>query len=107
MDSNTVLKQLLLMGVGATSAVLDSIKKSLDKGVIEGRLDPEDAKQFLDDVVIRIREEQGNLEDQFRKQVRVALKDLEVPTQSELEVLKARIEQLEFQVRQLQDRQRY
>ncbi len=104
MDSNAVLKQLLLMGVGATSAMIDSIKKSLDKGVIEGRLDPEDAKLFLDDLLVRFREEQGNLEDQFRKQVRTTLKELEVPTQSELDVLKARIEQLEFQVRQLQDR---
>jgi polyhydroxyalkanoate synthesis regulator phasin len=104
MDGNTILKQLLLMGVGATSAAIDEIKKSLDKGVVDGRLDAEDAKHFVDDVVVRIREEQGNLEDQFRKQVKTVLKDMEVPTQSELDVLKARIEQLEFQVRQLQDK---
>jgi polyhydroxyalkanoate synthesis regulator phasin len=104
MDSNAILKQLLLLGVGATSLVVERLKKTLDEWVVQGRLNPEDAKQFLDDMVIRIREEQGNLEDQFRKQVKVALKDLEVPTQSEFEVIKARIEQLEFQVRQLQDR---
>ncbi|WP_218079917.1 phasin family protein [Anthocerotibacter panamensis] len=104
MDSNAILKQLLLSAVSATSAVVDQLRKNLDELVVQGRLNPEDAKQFLDDIFIRIREEQGNLEDQFRKQVRIALKELEVPTQSEFEVLKARLEQLEFQVRQLQDR---
>ncbi|AGY60428.1 phasin family protein [Gloeobacter kilaueensis] len=101
---NNVLRQLLLMGVGATAVLTERIQQAVDEWVGEGRLRQEDAKEFLDDLLIRLREEQGNLEEQFRRQIKTVLKEYDVPNQSEIEALKNRLDRLEYQLRQLQDR---
>lgn len=101
---NNVLKQILLMGVGATALITERLQQAADEWVVNGRLSQEDAKEFLDDLLIRIREEQGNVEDQFRRQIKIALKELDVPSQSELDAIKSRLDRIEYQLRQIQER---
>ncbi len=102
---NDVLKQILLMGVGATTVISERIQKAVDEWVVDGRIQQDDAKEFLDDLLIRIREEQGNFEEQLRRQLKVVLKEWDVPNQAELEAIKGRLDRVEYQLRQMQERQ--
>jgi polyhydroxyalkanoate synthesis regulator phasin len=52
----------------------------------------------------QIKSEQGNFEAQMERQMRHMLQDLGVPRQSEMDELRGRIDRLERQVRDLENK---
>lgn len=104
MDSNNWLKQLMLLGVGTTSLVAEKLREAGDELVKDGKLNPEQAKAVMDDVIQQLKSEQGNLEVQMQRQLRNMLQELGVPRQSEMDELRGRIDRLERQVRDLENR---
>lgn len=104
MDNNNFLRQLLLIGVGTTSLVADKLREVSDEWVRTGRLDPEQAKGFVDDLMQHLKTEQGNLDVQMQRQLRNVLQDLGVPRQSEMDELRGRLDRLERQVRDLENK---
>jgi len=104
MDSNNLLKQLLMIGVGTTSLVAERLREVSDVWVREGRLNPEQAKAFVDDFMQQLRTEPTAWEDQMHRQLRNVLQDLGVARQSEVDELRGRIDRLERQVRELENR---
>ena len=52
----------------------------------------------------QIKSEQGNFEEQMERQLRNMLQDLGVPRQSEMDELRGRIDRLERQVRDLENK---
>jgi len=104
MDSNNWVKQLLILGIGTTSLAADKIREVSDEWVKEGRLNPEQAKAFMDDMMQQLKSEQGNLEGQMQRQLRNMMQELGVPRQSEMDELRGRIDRLERQVRDLENK---
>ncbi|GAB4214300.1 MAG: phasin family protein [Synechococcales cyanobacterium] len=104
MDSTSLLQQLLLLGIGTTSLVADQAKKAADDLVQRGQLDPKDAKEILDNFLGQMKLEQGNFESQLQRQVRNIMQDLGVPNQREMDELRGRLDRLERQVRQLENK---
>ncbi|MFB2971965.1 phasin family protein [Aerosakkonema sp. BLCC-F183] len=104
MDSNNWLKQLLLIGVGTTSLVADKIREVSDEWVKEGKINPEQAKGMVDDLMQQLKSDQGNFEAQMQRQIRNMMQDLGVPRQSEMDELRGRIDRLERQVRDLENK---
>ena len=104
MDSNNWLKQLLMVGVGTTSVVAEKLREVSDEWVKEGKINPEQAKGFVDDMMQQLKSEQGNFEVQMERQMRNMLQDLGVPRQSEMDELRGRIDRLERQVRDLENK---
>lgn len=104
MDNNNWIQQLLLVGVGTTSLVAEKLKEMGDKLVQEGKIDPEQAKEMVDDVMAQVKSDQTNLEDGMQRQIRNILQDLGVPRQSEMDELRGRIDRLERQVRDLENK---
>ncbi len=104
MDNNNWLKQLLMVGVGTTSVVAEKLREVSDEWVKEGKINPEQAKGFVDDMVQQIKSEQGNFEANMERQMRQILQDLGVPRQSEVDELRGRIDRLERQVRDLENK---
>ncbi len=104
MDNNDWLKQLLMVGVGTTSLVAEKIREVSDEWVKDGKINPEQAKGFVDDMVQQIKSEQGNLEANMERQLRNLLQDLGVPRQTEMDELRGRIDRLERQVRDLENK---
>lgn len=104
MESNDWVKQLLMIGVGTTSFVAEKLKEASDQLVKEGKINPDQAKDFVDDLMTRIQSEQGNFENQMQRQMRNMLQDLGVARQSELDELRGRIDRLERQLRDLENR---
>ena len=104
MENNDWLKQLLMVGVGTTSLVAEKIKEVSEEWVKEGKINPEQAKAFIDDLTNQINSEQGNWQKQMERQLKNMLQDLGVPRQSEMDELRGRIDRLERQVRDLENK---
>jgi polyhydroxyalkanoate synthesis regulator phasin len=104
MDSNDWLKQLLLLGVGTTSFVAERLKEVTEQWVKDGKINPEQARGFVDDLMKQINSEQGNFQTNMERQMRNVLQDLGVPRQSEMDELRGRIDRLERQVRDLENK---
>ncbi|MGK7948582.1 MAG: phasin family protein [Xenococcaceae cyanobacterium] len=105
MESKDWLKQLLMVGVGTTSLVAEKIKEVSEEWVKEGKINPEQAKAFMDELTDQINSEQGNWQKQMERQMRNMLQDLGVPRQSEMDELRGRIDRLERQIRDLENKQ--
>ena len=106
MESNNLLKQLLLIGVGTTTFVADKLKDVTEQWVREGRLNPEQATAFVEDLMQQLRSDPTQWETQMQRQLRNMMQDLGVPNQSEVDELRGRIDRLERQVRDLENKQR-
>jgi polyhydroxyalkanoate synthesis regulator phasin len=103
-NNNNFLQQLLMLGIGTTSLVAEKMKEVSDQWVKDGKLDPEQASHFANDLMQQLKSEQGNWEAQFRRQLRTVLQELGVPRQNEMDELRGRIDRLERQVRDLENR---
>jgi polyhydroxyalkanoate synthesis regulator phasin len=104
MDNNNWIKQLLMVGIGTTSIAAEKLREVTDEWVKEGKINPDQAKGFVDDMMQQIKSEQGSFEVQMERQMRNMLQDLGVPRQSEVDELRGRIDRLERQVRDLENK---
>ncbi|NJL38000.1 MAG: phasin family protein [Leptolyngbyaceae cyanobacterium SL_5_9] len=104
MDSNNLLKQLLMIGIGTTSLVTEKLREVSDQWVKDGKLDPEQANSFVNDMLQQLKSEQSNFESQMHRQLRNVLQDLGVPRQNEMDELRGRLDRLERQVRDLENK---
>ena len=102
MDSNQWLRQIVLMGIGTTSVVAETLKEVSEQWVKDGKINSDQAKVFVDYLMDKIKTEQGNFEGNLDRQMRNLLQDLGVPRQSEMDELRGRIDRLERQVRDLE-----
>ena len=104
MDSNDWVKQLILFGVGTTSLVAEKLKEVSEQLVEDGKINADQAKEFVDQLMEKIQSEQGNFTSTMERQMRNILHDLGVPSQSEMNELRGRIDRLERQVRDLENK---
>ncbi len=104
MDNKDWLKQLLMVGIGTTSLVAEKIKEVSDEWVKDGKINSEQAKDFVDDLMGQLNSESGGIPKQVERQVKNMLQDLGVPRQSEVDELRGRIDRLERQIRDLENR---
>jgi polyhydroxyalkanoate synthesis regulator phasin len=104
MDSNDLIKQFLMIGIGTTSLVADKIREVSDQWVRDGKLNTEEAQTFVDELMSKMKVEQGNFEVQMERQLRNVMQDLGVPRQQEIDELRGRIDRLERQLRDLENK---
>lgn len=104
MDNNNLLNQLLMFGIGTTSMVAEKLRDATDQLVKDGKLDPEQAAKLAQDLMQQVKSEQGNWEAQMQRQVRNIMQDLGVPRQNEMDELRGRLDRLERQVRDLENK---
>lgn len=103
-NTENLLKQLLMIGIGTTSLVAEKLQEVTNQWVSDGKINPDQAKTFVDDMMQQLRSEQGNLEAQMQRQMRNVMQDIGVPRQSELDELRGRLDRLERQIRDLENR---
>lgn len=104
MDNNNWMKQLLMIGVGTTTIVAEKIREVSDEWVKEGKINPDQAKSLVDELMNQLKSDQGNWEAQMQRQMRNMMQDLGVARQSEVDELRGRIDRLERQVRDLENK---
>jgi polyhydroxyalkanoate synthesis regulator phasin len=84
--------------------VADKVKEVSEQLVKDGKLDPEQAKDVVDDLMQTLKSEQGNFETVVQRQIRNIMQDVGVPRQSEVDELRGRIDRLERQLRDLENK---
>lgn len=104
MENNDWLKQLLMVGIGTTSLVAEKIREVSEEWVRDGKINSEQAKSMVDDLMSQFKSDSGGMQQQAEKQVKNMLQDLGVPRQSELDELRGRIDRLERQIRNLENK---
>lgn len=104
MENNDWLRQLLMVGIGTTSLVAEKIREVSEEWVREGKINSEQAKSMVDDLMRQFNSESGGMQQQAERQVKNMLQDLGVPRQSELDELRGRIDRLERQIRNLENK---
>jgi polyhydroxyalkanoate synthesis regulator phasin len=104
MDNNNWLTQLLMIGVGTTSIAAEKLKDVSDQWVREGKLNPEQAASFVNDLMRQMQTNSGDIEAQFQRQIRNIMQDMGLARQSEVDELRGRIDRLERQVRELENK---
>ena len=55
MDSNNLIKQLLMVGIGTTSLMAEKLKEVSDQWVQDGKLNSDQAQNFVDDLMQQVR----------------------------------------------------
>ncbi|MEM1394160.1 MAG: phasin family protein [Cyanobacteria bacterium P01_H01_bin.150] len=104
MENNNWMQQLLMLGIGTTSVMAEKFKEASEQLVKDGKLDPEQAKAVMDNMVEELKSEQGNWDKNMQRQMKNMLQDLGVARQSEVDELRGRIDRLERQVRDLENK---
>lgn len=103
-NQNNLLRQLLMIGIGTTSFVAEKLQEATDQWVKDGTMNSDQARRFVDDMMQGMKLDQSSLEEVMQRQLRNLLQDIGVPRQSELDELRGRIDRLERQVRDLENR---
>ncbi|MDJ0845145.1 phasin family protein [Crocosphaera sp.] len=103
-NDNDWIKQLVLMGIGTTSLAAEKLREVSEEWVKEGKINPDQAQGFVDDIMDQIKTGQGNFENNMERELRNMLRDLGVPRQTEVDELRGRIDRLERQVRDLENK---
>ncbi|MDJ0509093.1 MAG: phasin family protein [Crocosphaera sp.] len=103
-NDNDWIKQLVLMGIGTTSLAAEKLKEVSEEWVKEGKINPDQAQGFVDDIMDQIKTGQGSFENNMERQLRNMLQELGVPRQTEVDELRGRIDRLERQVRDLENK---
>jgi polyhydroxyalkanoate synthesis regulator phasin len=103
-NNNNLLKQLVMLGIGTTSLVAEKLQEVSEQWVKDGTINPEQAKTFVDDMTEHLKSEQGNWDAQLQRNIRNMLQDMGVPRQSEMDELRGRLDRLERQMRDLENR---
>jgi polyhydroxyalkanoate synthesis regulator phasin len=80
------------------------LRQVSDDLVKDGKLNPEQAKAVIDDIAQQLKSEQGNFDVQMQRQMRNMMQDLGVARQSEVDELRGRIDRLERQLRDLENK---
>ena len=104
MDNNNWLQQILMLGIGTTSLVADRVREVSEQWVKEGKINPDQAKSFVDDLMGQMKLDPANFELQMQRMIRNTMQDLGVPRQAEMDELRGRIDRLERQVRELENK---
>jgi polyhydroxyalkanoate synthesis regulator phasin len=104
MDNNDWLRQLLMLGVGTTSLVAEKIREVSEEWVKDGKINPEQAKSFVDDLMSQLNTGSDSMQKQAERQMKNMLQDLGVPRQAEMDELRGRIDRLERQIRDLENK---
>jgi polyhydroxyalkanoate synthesis regulator phasin len=104
MNNNDWLRQLMMLGVGTTSMVAEKIKEVSEEWVKDGKINPEQAKSFVDDLMSQLNTGSDSVQKQAERQMKNMLQDLGVPRQAEMDELRGRIDRLERQIRDLENK---
>ncbi len=98
------LERLILLQVGAAAATRDRVQEVVDSLIQQGRIEREEGRTVVNDVVNRARERSAGARSLVDASVQQGLRRGGLPTREDYEDVVFRVEQLEHRVRMLEDR---
>lgn len=98
------LERLILLQVGAAAATRDRVQEIVDRLIEQGRLEREEGRTVVNDVLDRARERSAGTRALIDTSLQQGLRGAGVPTREDFDDLVFRIEQLEHRVRMVEER---
>lgn len=98
------LKKTLYAGVGLAFFTKDKLEEMGKRMAEEAKLNEEDAKKFIDEVIRKSEDAKAAFEKAVNTGVKAALERLDLPRRAELKALEERIRALESQVKAPENR---
>ena len=98
------LERLILLQIGAAAATRDKVQEVVDSLVEQGRVEREEGRTVVNDVMSRARERSTGARSLEDASLQQGLRRGGLPTREDYEDLLFRLEQLEHRVRMLEDR---
>ena len=83
-----MLKDLLYLGIGATTVMREKVQEELKKLEDEGKLKTADAKSFLDSIETKGKEEKERVKEELKATLKEVIDELGLATKADLEKLK-------------------
>ena len=96
------LERLILLQIGAAAATRDRVQEIVDSLIEQGRLEREEGRAVVEDIMSRARERSGGARGLIDASVQQGLRGAGVPNREAYEDLLFRVEQLEHRVRLLE-----
>lgn len=90
-----MIRKALYLGLGLFSVTREKAEKLIDELMEKGEMNSEEGRQLLEDLIKRGEEEKEAIRNLIKDEVGGLKSDLTSITRTELENLKARIEELE------------
>ena len=98
------LERLILLQIGAAAATRERVQEVVNRLIEQGRMEREEGRVVVDDVVTRARERSQGARSLFDASLQQGLRTAGVPDRESYEDLVFRLEQLEHRVRLLENR---
>ncbi len=98
------LERLILLQIGAAAATREKVQEVVNRLVDQGRMEREEGRAVVDDVVTRARERSQGARSLFDASLQQGLRTAGVPDREAYEDLLFRLEQIEHRVRLLETR---
>lgn len=96
------VERLILLQIGAAAATRDRVQEAVDSLIQQGRIEREEGRTVVNDVMSRARERSAGARSLFDASMQQGLRGAGVPTREDYEDLIFRVEQLEHRVRMLE-----
>lgn len=97
------LERLILLQIGAAAATRDRVQEIVDRLVEQGRLEREEGRTVVNDVMDRARERSAGTRALIDSSLQQGLRGAGVPTREDFDDLVFRVEQLEHRVRMVEE----
>ncbi|MEK3733106.1 MULTISPECIES: phasin family protein [Paenibacillus] len=97
-----LFKKAISLGLGLTVVSKEKVEKIVDDLVKRGELAPAESKALVERLVERGEAEQSQIKSYIYEQVQKVLKELDVPTESDIASLEQRIAALEHKIVELE-----
>lgn len=99
------LRKVLMAGIGAVALAQDEIETFVQKMLERGEIAEKEARTLLDEIKSRRKEHVKKTEETLEKQLENLLSRMSVPTKTDLEDLRQRIQALSDKIDQLNKRE--
>jgi polyhydroxyalkanoate synthesis regulator phasin len=103
-NNNNLLNQILMLGIGTTSLMAEKLQEVSQEWVKDGKLNPDQARHFVEDMTQQFNADPSTWDAQMQRQLKNMMQDLGIARQSEVDELRGRIDRLERQLRDLENR---
>lgn len=98
------IERLILLQIGAAAATRERVQEVVNRLIEQGRMEREEGRAVVDDVVTRARERSHGARSLFDASLQQGLRTAGVPDREAYEDLLFRLEQIEHRVRLLETR---
>lgn len=88
------LDKILLAGLGALSMTRERAEKVFDEAVKRGQEVRADREKFVADLMDSAQKARANLEEIIRRQLRLALEEMDVPSREQAQRIEAKLDTL-------------